>query len=236
MGKFANYQGLQAHGEPHIACVLLLDTSSSMEDAKSLLEKAVMQFKEEVSQDELSKKRVDVAIVSFDSDVKVIQDFVPIQELQSVHLKCSGITQMADGINKAIDLVRQRRNLYGNLGIPSYAPWIFMLTDGASTQNLDEVSKRIYLEENNVRRDGTIKRKLKFWSCGIPGYNPTDLATLGERIIELDGYSFKGIFNWLANSMVIISNSEVDEKVKLRDLPEDAHIVLRREIPGSWND
>ena len=54
---------IAAVNEPHLACVLLLDTSGSMARSIDNLNNAINDFKKAVSMDELSKKRVDVAIV-----------------------------------------------------------------------------------------------------------------------------------------------------------------------------
>lgn len=231
------FNNVSAVGEPHLACVLLLDTSGSMSgEPLRLLEQSVNKFKEQICLDELSTKRVDVCIISFDDEARVIQDFTPISELVPVHLEPGILTNMAQGINLAIDKVRERRKLYSDLGIASFTPWIFMLTDGASTEDLEEVANRIYDEEHAIRADGSKKQKLIFWSCGVPGYCPQDLAKLGPRIIELEGYSFTGIFNWLSESMVIISCSDVDitDSPQLSKLPADANVVDRKQIPFEW--
>ena len=67
-----------APGEPHLACLLLLDTSGSMSGAPiGSLNKAINDFKEKTMMDEMAKKRVDVAIMQFDDDVSLVQDFTP---------------------------------------------------------------------------------------------------------------------------------------------------------------
>lgn len=70
--------GIAAPGEPHMACVLLLDTSISMIGAPiDSLNKAIKDFKEQTSMDDLAQKRVDIAIIEFNDTARVVQDFTP---------------------------------------------------------------------------------------------------------------------------------------------------------------
>ena len=60
--------------EPHVACCLLVDTSQSMQSDGKIdqLNEALRTFKETVCQDPLSRMRVDVCVISFDSDVNIV--------------------------------------------------------------------------------------------------------------------------------------------------------------------
>lgn len=211
--------------EPHLACVLLLDTSSSMEgEPINSLNKAINDFKEKTSLDELAKKRVDIAIVEFNNLARIVQDFTPLTKLQPVSLTANGYTAMGEGINLAIDLVKKRNRFYASYGTPCYRPWIFMITDGAPTDDISSARQRIHEEESK----GTYG-KLKFWALGVPGYNKEVLTSLTKRCIALKEAKFEGIFNWLSESMVTISVSSVDENPRLPNLPSDAQV-----IPDDW--
>ena len=75
--------------EPHMACVLLLDTSSSdSDDAIWRLNKAISVFKEQTSKDELALKRVDIATIEFNEGARIVQSFVPLEDLNT-QLDCS---------------------------------------------------------------------------------------------------------------------------------------------------
>ena len=129
----------------------------------------------------------------------MVQDFVPLSEFQPINLKTrndSDITVMGAGINLAIDKVKERNKFYHSIGTPCFRPWIFMITDGAATDDLSIARQRIIDEEN--------KKRLKFWAIGVPGFNVTELKSLTERCIALDKAEFSGIFNWLNESMMII--------------------------------
>jgi uncharacterized protein YegL len=99
-----------------------------------------------------------------------------------------------------------------------------MITDGAPTDDIEGAVRRIQEEESK----GT-HGKLKFWALGVKGFDKETLFRLTKRVIELDGFDFAGIFNWLSESMVAISISRVGDEVPLGNLPANVHVV-----PKDW--
>ena len=75
---------IAAISQGHLACALLLDTSGSMAGAPiQKLNEGLRLFKENVSKDPMARDRVDVALVTFDSSVQVLQDFVPVTKMDT---------------------------------------------------------------------------------------------------------------------------------------------------------
>lgn len=216
-----------APGEPHLACVLLLDTSGSMSGQPiESLNKAINEFKEKTSLDELAQKRVDIAIIEFNDTPSVVQEFTPISQMGEIKLEAGGCTAMGAAINLAIDKVKERNRFYASFGTPCFKPWIFMITDGAPTDDISSAIARIQEEESKGAYG-----KLKFFALGVPGYDKNTLFKLTKRVMALTDTDFTGIFNWMSESMVAISVSRVGESVPLGDLPQNAHVV-----PKDWND
>ena len=217
--------GISAPGEAHMACVLPLDTSGSMCGSPiDSLNRAINDFKEQTSMDELAQKRVDIAIIEFNDTARVVQEFTPLSMMQPVTLSAGGCTAMGAGIELAIDKVKERNRFYASMGTPCYKPWIFMITDGEPTDDITAARQRIMDEESKGSHG-----KLKFWAVGVPGYSKDTLTSLTKRCIALNEANFKGIFDWLSESMVIISVSRVDENPQLTNLPSDAQV-----IPTDW--
>lgn len=217
--------GISAPGEAHMACVLLLDTSSSMCGSPiDSLNRAINDFKEQTSMDELAQKRVDIAIIEFNDTARVVQEFTPLSMMQPVTLTAGGCTAMGAGIELAIDKVKERNRFYASMGTPCYKPWIFMITDGEPTDDITAARQRIMDEESKGSHG-----KLKFWAVGVPGYSKDTLTSLTKRCIALNEANFRGIFDWLSESMVTISVSRVDENPQLTNLPSDAQV-----IPTDW--
>ena len=95
--------------EPRCPCVLLLDTSGSMQGAPiEALNRGLQTFKDDLMRDPVAPKRVEVAVVTFDNDVTVVQDFVTADRFEAPLLECQGMTHMAAGINTALDMIQAR--------------------------------------------------------------------------------------------------------------------------------
>ena len=214
-----------APNEAHLACVLLLDTSGSMTGAPiDNLNRALQVFREKIALDELASRRVDIAVVEFNNDARVVQDFTPIAQMEPVTLYANGMTYMGAGIDLAIDMVKARNQFYNSVGTPVFRPWIFMITDGAPTDDIENAARRVREEESK----GT-HGKLKFFALGVGEYDRETLFRLTNRVMELTDMNFYGIFDWMSESMVAISVSRVGEEIRLGDLPENARVV-----PADW--
>lgn len=223
-------------GEPHLACALLLDTSDSMrmgDRAIDSLNEGIKRFKTGVMSDSVARKRVDVALVAFNSEVEVVSGFVPVSDMPTPELRASGMTDMAQGIQTAIDLVKERTDKYQSLGTPCHKPWIVMITDGLSTSSSYEmtmVAERIRQEEEKGSHG-----RLSFWALGIGNYDSNEMFQLTNRVIELRDTDFSQFFDWLADSMSCISRSHVDDRVEFNPLPENARKAEKdRAIDEEW--
>ena len=199
--------------EPRCPCVLLLDTSGSMHgEAIEALNQGLLSFKDELVNNSLASRRVEVAIVTFDSMINVAQDFVTADQFQPPILTAQGLTNMGSGINKALDLIQERKGQYRTNGIAYYRPWIFMITDGEPQGELDQVveqaTQRLQTDEANKR--------VAFFSVGVENANMNRLSQIAVRTpLKLHGLNFIEMFVWLSASMSVVSHSQVDEQVAL---------------------
>lgn len=92
--------------ESHMACLMLLDTSGSMAGTPiDELNKGLNKFCEDVCKDDTTKEVLDVAVVEFNSDKRVVQNFVPVPYMEPVNLGAGGGTNMSPAIRTAIDMV-----------------------------------------------------------------------------------------------------------------------------------
>jgi hypothetical protein len=91
--------------------------------------------------DSMAMKRVEVAVVTF-APVQTIQSFVTADTFIAPALKTTGDTPMGGAIQCAIDMLQERKSDYRSNGVGFYRPWIFLITDGASA---DEVILRAVL-------------------------------------------------------------------------------------------
>ena len=199
--------------EPRCPCVLLLDTSGSMQGAPiDALNQGLLSFKDELIQNPLASRRVEVSIVTFDSNINVVQDFVTADQFTPPILTAQGLTTMGAGIHKSLDLIQERKAQYRSNGVAYYRPWIFMITDGEPQGEPDDLieqaSQRLQSDESNKR--------VAFFSVGVENANMTRLTQLTVRTpLKLNGLNFVEMFVWLSASMSAVSHSKVDEQVAL---------------------
>jgi uncharacterized protein YegL len=199
--------------EPRCPCVLLLDTSGSMQgEAIEALNQGLLSLKDELIKNSLASRRVEVAIVTFDSHINVVQDFVTADQFNPPILTAQGLTSMGAGIHKALDMVQERKSLYRANGIAYYRPWIFMITDGEPQGELEQVVEQA---AQRVQGDEANKR-VAFFSVGVENANMTKLNQLAVRTpLKLKGLNFVEMFMWLSASMSAVSHSKVDEQIAL---------------------
>jgi len=121
--------------EPRCPCVLLLDTSASMSGAPVReLNEGLVAFKDELMADSMAVKRVELAVVSF-GPVQVVSEFQTADTFQAPNLVAKGDTPMGQAIERALDMLNQRKEVYKQNGVSYYRPWVFLVTDGAPTDN-----------------------------------------------------------------------------------------------------
>lgn len=199
--------------EPRCPCVLLLDTSGSMQGgAIEALNEGLQSFREELIKNSLAARRVEVAIVTFDSQINVVQDFVTADQFNPPILTAQGLTTMGAGIHKALDMIQERKAQYRANGIAYYRPWVFMITDGEPQGEfedvIDQAARRLQADEANKR--------VAFFSVGVENANMNRLSQLAVRTpLKLAGLNFVEMFVWLSASMSAVSHSKVDDQVAL---------------------
>ncbi|WP_311270834.1 VWA domain-containing protein [Sphingobium sp. WCS2017Hpa-17] len=195
--------------EPRCACVLLLDTSGSMNgEAIAALSQGLQQFATELRQDRLAAKRVDVAVIGFGDRVDILAEFGSAQNFYPQSLKAKGGTPMGEAINLGIDLLATRQAEYRNNGITPYRPWMFLISDGAPTDKWDRAARRI--------REGEERKSFSFFAVGVDG---ADMNTLGQISVKtplmLRGLAFSEMFRWLSSSLSSVSRSSTGQQVLL---------------------
>ena len=200
--------------EPRCPCVLLLDNSGSMQgEAINALNEGLRIFQEELNHDNLAKKRVEVAIVTFNSEVEVVQDFVTADEFEPPTLSAQGLTQMGGAILQGLDILEIRKAMYRANGVAYYRPWIFLITDGEPQGESDSVV------EQATRRigDSEAGKRVAFFAVGVEEANMTRLSQIVVRQpLKLKGLNFRELFIWLSASMQQVSqSSQLEEQMPL---------------------
>jgi uncharacterized protein YegL len=162
-------------------------------------------FRDDLLEDPVAPKRVEVAVVAFDSTVRLVQDFVTPDRFEPPVLTAQGTTHMGAAINTALDLVQERKSRYKAAGIPYYRPWVMMITDGDPQGELF-----LFVEDavRRVRKDVNLDR-LVFYTVAAEGADITQLMRMGlEKPTRLDGLKFNELFIWLSRSMQAVASDK----------------------------
>lgn len=199
--------------EPRCPCVLLLDTSGSMQGpAIDALNKGLQAFKADLAKDPLASRRVEIAVVTFDNEIKTVQDFVTVDNFQAPALSAQGQTFMGGGIQKALDLIQARKAQYRSNGVAYYRPWVFMITDGEPQGEPENI---VQTATQRLKREEAEKR-VAFFAVGVENANMERLKEMVVRApVKLVGLNFVEMFVWLSRSMEKVAQSRTDEQVAL---------------------
>jgi len=197
--------------EPRCACVLLLDTSASMSGRKiHSLNAALQVFHRTLLQDDKSRLRVEVAVVTFATEVRIVEDFATADYFQPPVLRADGTTAMGAAILDGLYLVERRKKIYQENGVPYYRPWIFLITDGEPTDT------DLVVQASQQVREAEERKKAVFFSVGVEEANMDLLRRIAVREpLKLCGLNFREMFLWLSASLQAVSRSRVDEGITL---------------------
>ena len=110
--------------DPRCACVLLLDTSASMTGQPiDQMNTGLRDFQQALQGDPLARRRVEIAIVTFGNfGVQVAHDFVTADEFRAPTLIAGGLTPLGEATTRALDMVRERKEVYKRNGVEYYRP------------------------------------------------------------------------------------------------------------------
>jgi uncharacterized protein YegL len=183
--------------EQRTPCVLVLDTSISM-DGRPIAElnAGLRGLQAALQADELARRRVEVAVVTFGGTVAVRQGFVRAEEFMAPTLEAAGNTPLGAAVGQALDLVDERLRAYRTGRVPCTRPWVFLITDGAPTDAWQAAAARVHRL--------SAARQVAFFAVAVAGADVGLLAQVAapERPPrQLAGLQFQELFEWLSVSL-----------------------------------
>lgn len=205
-------QSLFDNPAPRCPCLLLLDTSGSMQGRPiTELNDAVGQFIAEVQGDDVAASSVELGIITFGGNVTQAQPFTSMAELDSMpHLVAEGSTPLGGAIELAITSLERRKEEYRRAGVSYYQPWVVIMSDGEPTDPAWAAQA--------TRLKALAEQKKAVVLCvGIGEQaNLNELARCSVMPPKmLAGLRFSEFFRWLSQSMQRVSASIPGDKIAL---------------------
>lgn len=196
--------------EPRCPCILLLDTSGSMEgESIRELNHGLQMFRQELFEDSLSMKRVEIAVITF-GPVRVLQDFATADQFHPPQLQAAGDTPLGSAVERGLDLLKKRKEILRTNGIKLFRPWVFLMTDGEPTDRWNHLP--------DVIRGGEESKSFSFFALGVHNANFEVLRQIAVREpMKLSGIRFKEFFLWLSASLKNVSRSTPGDTVSIPD-------------------
>ena len=201
---------LAINPNPRVPIVIALDTSGSMTGAKiNALNKGVNLFLDTILADEITRFSADIAILSFGPHVNKVLDFGDAENIKLRALSAGGGTPMGAATLEALSMLEDRKKQYKKNAVTYWQPWLVVMTDGAATDgglqygNASNKVKEAAMKTSKLIQD----KKLIMFSIIIEPGTSDELATFGGRIAPLDGVKFEEFFQWLSQSVSVVSES-----------------------------
>ena len=201
--------GAERRYATHLPVLFELDTSGSMEgESIRLLNEAMAKFRDEVIRVPEARARIDIAVIAYNSTPKLITNFTDLDSWQPTTLTAGGCTDTAEAMQLAMDCIDEYRVKQNTAGIKVYRPILVHISDGASTSSEEDTQRALDRVHARMRATGGTN-KLKMWNFSTCD-NETCLRQLmaySPFTVKVQDRCYKDVFNWLAESFVIISSS-----------------------------
>ncbi len=128
-----------------IVVSIVIDSSYSMIGEKlKAVNDGISRFIGDCKSDPFARNSVDLNIIACGSGKpKEIQPFANVKDVKFTPLKAGISTPLGASVKLALKNIAAQREKYGEYGISSYNPWLIIMSDGKSTDSVDEAAEEV---------------------------------------------------------------------------------------------
>lgn len=200
------------NSDPRLPIVLITDVSDSMSIKRGNGKRPIDELNggldvlvTELNKDPLAKRRAEVSVVAYGTEVSDATPFATVDDLVLPTLVESGRTSTGKAIEVALDALEERKKEIRENGIELYRPIVILLSDGLSTDDIKKSVKRV--------QEGESKKKFTFFAIAVEGADLEQLGKFSENrpALQLKETNFSEFFQWLSASAASVSASQPGE-------------------------
>lgn len=213
-------------------CVLILDTSGSMQTATSnggtrigALNEGIKLLEQSLKEDSTALVRVQLAIVTAggpQNEADLMMDWTDATHFQAFPLKADGSTPLGRAMRIGLQIVEQAKKNLNQSGISYTRPWMMVITDGEPTDTNEEWAAAV-----RECREAEAARKVEIFTIGVEGANMSKVAEISSKPpLQLEGMKFRELFVWLSASLSAASRSRPGDKLELPSTDPWRHVGI----------
>lgn len=192
--------------EPHVAVVLLIDTSSLMPEWET--NEGYEACIEALKNDLKARVKVEIMTITFDDMVRIVQPFGIIYRAECQKVKCGGMTSFHTACDIALDELRMRTKLYSIFNVPSYKSMMFIVTAGQPSDSENGVTERLLKAQ---------EKEVIVCPIAIGDRANTDFlkSITKGMVLKADKEYIKSAFEWISTSISRVIRSPINEETPL---------------------
>ncbi len=203
-------------------CVLLLDTSSSMDGTPiAEVNRGLQALEKALKADPIASVRVQLMVIEFGDSVRIRTTWTDADQFTAPVLQANGLTPLGEAADRALAEIEQVKQEMKTMGVPYNRPWLFIMTDGAPTDSWEASADRV--------RDAIADKKIVLFPFAVSGASPANLQRFqqpGQAVFhEIDNAHFGSLFQWLSNSMASTSKAAPGQSAEVAVPPGKVWVV-----------
>jgi uncharacterized protein YegL len=190
---------------------------------KSMREKlveALNAFYSEVQKDDVARTSCEIAVVEFGNGARLVDNFATVDKKTAPVITADDdSTDMAQGVELALDTLQKRKQWYKDKGLRYFQPWLLLLTDGEPTEDVSQAQEdTVNLANNNKLTVFPIALNQEASTTKLSGFDPD------HKVIEIN--NIRDFFRWLSQSVSQVSHATPSQKTVSTALPSTAGSIV----------